>query len=513
MTSVSSPSRATPPQKPVGVIIGAVCAVLLLASLGQTIVSTAMPIIAADLDGLDHITWLITAYLLASTVSAPIFGKLGDLYGRKVVMQGGILVFLTGSVIAGLAHSMEVLVIGRAVQGLGGGGLIVVAMAVVADVMPPRERGKAQGLMGSMFGISTVIGPLIGGFLVEQFTWHWIFFFNLPIGVLAYAILSFALPRRADHKRHSIDYMGAVLLTGFLSAVVMAASVGGTTFAWGSVEMILLVAFSLALLIAFIVVERRAAEPILPLGLFANNTFLVINSVGMLVGCAMFGTIAFLPLFLQVVKGVSPTNSGMFLVAMMAGLLTGSIGAGKLMSDTGRYKMLPILSTGLLAVGMLALATISPATPLWQVAVYMLLVGLGIGPVMSVGVAAIQNAIPVSMMGVGTASANMFRLIGGSVGTSAFGAIFAAGLARNLDGLLPGGEAGEAAAGLHSISAEMLATLPEGVRAQVLDGFAAALGPVFLVGAGLAAMACALSMLLHEHPLSSEMSREPVPAE
>lgn len=508
-----SPAKTAPtggaPRRSARVIISAVCAVLLMASLGQTIVSTAMPIIAADLGGLDHITWLITAYLLASTVSAPIFGKLGDLYGRKIVMQGGILIFLVGSLIGGLAQSMGVLVVGRAVQGLGGGGLIVVAMAVIADVLPARERGKAQGLMGSMFGISTVVGPLIGGFLVEQFTWHWIFFFNLPIGVLAYAILTLALERPAEQKRHSIDYLGAVLLAGVLSCVVLIANVGGSTLAWGSVEVILLLALCVSMVMAFIVVERRAAEPVLPLSLFSNNTFLVANSVGVLVGSAMFGSITFLPLFLQVVKGVSPTNSGMFLVAMMVGLLGGSIGAGKRMSDTGRYKLLPVLSTGLLALSMLALSTVSPTTPLWHIAGFMVLVGLGIGPVMSIGVAAIQNAIPGSMMGVGTASVNMFRLIGGSVGTSAFGAIFAAGLTQNLSGLLPSGEE----VGLRSINAEMLAALPPGTRDAVLSGFSNALSPIFLVAAGLSVLACGLSMLLREHPLSSGRPEDPVAAE
>lgn len=496
--TASETAASTDDSQPVRLILAAVASVLFLASLGQTIVTTALPIIVGDLHGLDHITWVVTAYLLASTVGAPICGKLGDLYGRKVVLQGAILVFLAGSVLAGLAQSMGVMIAGRAVQGLAGGGLIVVAMATVADVLPPRERGKAQGLLGAVFGVSTVVGPLLGGFLVQQLNWHWVFFVNLPVGLVALAVLGAVLKSPATRVKHAIDYAGAALLTGVLSAAVLVANLGGSAFAWSSPEVLGLIGAGGLALAGFVWIEARAAEPILPLPLFRINAFVVVNTVGFLVGSAMFGTITFLPLYLQVVQGLSPATSGMFLLPMMAGLIGSSALAGRQMSASGRYKRLPILSTGVLTVGMALMATIGAATPLPLVAVYMVLVGLGIGPVLSVGVAAIQNAVPRETLGVATASANMFRLIGGSVGTAAFGALFAAGLSGRLAGLLP-----DSGTGLGALTAKAVAAMPEGTRGQVLDAFASALHPVFFVACGLAAVACGLSVMLKELPLAT----------
>lgn len=472
----------------------AVSVTLLFASLGQTIVTTAIPIMVADLGGMDHLTWVITAYLLASTVGAPVAGKLGDLYGRKVVIQGGIVVFLIGATLGGLAQSMGMLIAGRAVQGLGGGGLIVVSMAAVADLLPPRQRGKAQGLLGAVFGVSTVIGPLVGGFLVETLSWHWIFFANFPIGLAALVVLGFALPPRTRNGRQPLDVSGAFLLATVLSSAVLLSNLGGSVLPWTSLGPWLLLAVGLAAVGGFVVAERRAAEPILPLPLFRNNTFLVVNSVGFMVGVAMFGTITFMPVFLQVAKGVSPTVSGLFLTPMMAGLISASFGAGQIMSRTGHYKWLPVLSTALLAVSLLVLATLNSHSSLWLVAAAMVGVGLGLGPVFSVGVAAIQNAVPVSMLGVGTASANMFRLIGGSVGTAAFGALFSAGLARNLEGTLPAG------GGFRSMSPEMLAGLEPAVREAVLAGFTQSLHPIFLIAAAIAVVASLISLRLEELP-------------
>ena len=298
-----------PQTQSVGLIIGAVAVTLLLASLGQTIVSTALPTIVSELGGLDHLTWVVIAYLLSSTVVAPIYGKLGDLYGRKIVLQAAIVIFLVGAGLSAFANSMNFLIFARTVQGLGGGGLMVVAMTVVADVIPPRQRGKIQGIFGAVFGVATVVGPLLGGFIVEHLSWHWIFIINLPLGVLALAVIGFALKPKVTRVAHKIDYMGFVLLTTALSAFVLATSLGGNTFPWLSVEIIGLVVLSLAALVAFVWVEARAAEPVLPLQLFRNNTFLVTNAVGFLVGMAMFGSITFLPLYLQIAKGISPTNS------------------------------------------------------------------------------------------------------------------------------------------------------------------------------------------------------------
>lgn len=491
-------SESTPGARLVLVAVGST---LLFASLGQTIVTTAMPTMVADLGGVEHITWIITAYLLASTIGAPVSGKLGDLFGRKVVIQAGILVFVLGAAVAGLAQNMGMLIAGRAIQGLGGGGLIVVSMAVVADVLPPRERGKAQGLLGAVFGVSTVIGPLIGGFLVQALSWHWIFFVNFPIGLLAFVILGVALESPTTRNSRKLDFAGAGLLAAILSVAVLGSNLGGTVLPWGSPEFLGLLGLGMAAVAGFVLVERRAEEPILPLGLFRNNTFLVVNSVGFMVGVAMFGTITFIPLYLQIVQGVSPAVSGLFLTPMMAGLIASSAGAGQIMARTGRYKVMPTLSTALLALAMLSLSTLSEGSSLWLVAASMICVGLGLGPVFSIGVAAIQNAVPRRMLGVGTASANMFRLIGGSVGTAAFGALFANGLGQHLAGTLPSGGA------VKSISAAQVASLPPETQAQVLQGFSQALHPIFWIGAAVALLASLMSLRLRELPLDSGEAR------
>ncbi|MFW2545051.1 MDR family MFS transporter [Primorskyibacter sp. 2E107] len=475
------------------VVLAAIAATLLFASLGQTIVSTALPTMVADLGGMDHLTWVITAYLLASTIAAPVAGKLGDMFGRKAVLQWGIIVFVIGAVVCGTATNMGLVIAGRAIQGAGAGALIVTSMATVGDLLPARQRGMAQGILGAAFGISTVIGPLLGGMIVETIGWHWIFFVNLPVGLLAFVVLGYALPRRSERPEASLDYLGAALLTTLLAAIVLVPNAGGLEQSIG-----LGIAGVLAL-IGFVWAERRAQAPILPMSLFVNNTFVVVNVVGFLVGMAMFATITFLPLFLQVVKGVSPTNSGLFLVPMMAGLLSASMGAGKVMSVTGRYKLLPILSTGLLALAMALMATITQDSPLWLIAGTMVLVGLGLGPVFSIGVAAIQNAIPMSMMGVGTASANMFRLIGGALGTAFFGAVFTAGLAGNLAGVLPNAGQG----GLRSLGAEQVQGLSPEDQLRVMQGFSEALHPIFWIAAGAALLACLASTRLRELPLDS----------
>jgi EmrB/QacA subfamily drug resistance transporter len=495
MTETSAVYRETPEPAVIRLILAAVAATLLFASLGQTIVSTALPIMVADLGGMDHITWVITAYLLASTIAAPMAGKLGDMYGRKMVLQGGILVFTVGAILCGLAPSMNLVILGRSIQGFGAGSLIVTSMATVGDLLPPRQRGMAQGLMGAAFGVSTVIGPLLGGFIVQHATWHWIFFVNLPVGALAFVVLGAALPRRMDRTPRKVDYAGAALLASLLASVVLLPNTA-TAFGWDSAAVLGLGVVGVMALVGFVMVETRAEEPILPMGLFRNNAFVVVNTVGFLVGMGMFGTITFLPLFLQVVKGVSPTASGLFLVPMMGGLILASTGAGRIMSKTGRYKIMPTLSTGLLALAMLGMTQLDQDTPLWVLGVNMAMIGLGLGPVFSVGVTAIQNAIPMSLLGVGTASANMFRLIGGALGTAFFGAVFSAGLASRLAGFLPEG------AGMRSLGAEMVRALPLEQQMRVIEGFSAALHPVFWIAACAAVLACLMSTRLRELPLT-----------
>ncbi|GGE33903.1 EmrB/QacA family drug resistance transporter [Primorskyibacter flagellatus] len=496
LAEMPSPDSAT-----LRLILITVATTLFLASTGNTIVTTALPRIVSDLGGLAYISWVVTAFLLASTVGAPIAGKLGDMYGRKIVLQCAIGVFLLGGLICGVAGNMEVLIAGRFVQGMGGGALIVVSMAVVADVLPPRERGRAQGTLSSVFGFSTVVGPLIGGLLVQTVSWHWIFFVNFPIGVLAFIILNRTLPSRTENTPHKMDFVGSALLMILLSSVVLVANLAGTVYSWSSLPVLFLLVLVPMAVVGFISAERRAREPVLPLDLFRIRNFQAANSVNFLVGMTMFGTIAFMPMFLQIVKHVDPIRSGLYLVAMMAGLIGMSFFSGRFMRATGRYKILPTVSTAVLCVGMLLLTTIGPDTPLWLIPVYLLIVGIGIGPTMSVGIVSIQTAIPREHLGVGTASANMFRLIGGAIGTSVFGAIFTLGLDRHVKPLMPGVE------NIRGLTSDLVDALDPVTKAEVLLAISDALMPIYVVGATVAAVACLASTRLVELPLGPETRR------
>ena len=507
-----SPSAPTvPDEKPhnVRLVIGAVIATLLVASLGQTIITTALPIIVGELGGIEHISWAITAYLLAATVAAPVFGKLGDMYGRKLMLQVGIGIFLVASILAAFSLDLTMLVVCRFLQGLGGGGLIVTAMAAVGDVLPARERGKAQGFIGAAFGLSTVIGPLIGGIIVETLSWRWLFLVNLPIGLIAFSVIAVAFPPRTRGVRRRIDHAGAILLTTALSALVIYTSIGGTIVPWFDPAALVLPVVAVAALIAFVVAERRAAEPILPLSLFRNNAFLVSNGVGFIVGTAMFGTITYMPSYLLIVQGFTPTEAGFGLLPMMIGLIGSSTLAGIVMSRTGRYKMLPILSTLLLALGAMMLGTLGTDTSIVWVMVYLLLIGIGIGPVMSVGVTAIQNAVPHTVLGVATASAQMFRQIGGSLGVAVLGAIFANRLAYETAAIgHPEGTAG--------FNADILAAMPLADQTAMLQAYVAALHPIYWIAAAAALIASVVGWFLIEVPLSNHLPSqraEPQPAE
>jgi len=488
---MSDTSAASEAGKSRSLIIAAVAVMLLLAALDQTIVATALPTIVTDLGGLDQLSWVITAYLLTSTVVAPLYGKLGDLYGRKLMMQVSVILFLSGSALAGLSTTMTFLIGARAVQGLGGGGLFVLALTVIGDVIPPRERGRIQGVFGGVFGLASVAGPLVGGFFVDNLSWHWIFYINLPLGILALAAFAIAFKPRGTRLRHKVDYPGAVMLSITLSAIVLFTSLGGRTFAWTSPFILVMMVVSLLGIIAFVGIEAKASEPILPLSLFRYNNFTVLSSVGFAVGAAMFGAITFLPLYLQVAKGVSPTDSGLQLIPLMLGILAGSMGSGLIMSRTGHYRFLPMIGTAILVLGLLWLTILQPDTPTWIVMAMMAVTGLGIGPTMSVGTTAIQNAVPRDMLGVGTAGFTLFRQIGGSLGVSLFGAMFSNRLASLMP---PGANPGR-------LNVQLLASLPPGVRTRVLTGFTDALHPVFLVAAGVALVAFGVTWMLEENPL------------
>jgi len=488
--------RESEPSQRVRLIFAALLLVLLLASLDQTIVSTALPTIVGDLGGISHLSWVVTAYLLASTIVTPLYGKLGDLYGRKLVLQTAIVIFLVGSALCGLAQNMPQLIAFRALQGLGGGGLMVTTVAVVGDLVAPRDRGRYQGLFGGVFGISTVIGPLIGGFFVDHLSWRWIFYINLPVGVVALAVIAVAFHARPDRLRHSVDYLGAGLLAGGLSAVVLFTSLGGTTYDWGATQMIVLAVIGVLLLVLFVLVESRATEPILPLALFANRTFSVTSAIGFIIGVALFGSITYLPLYLQIVKGHSPTESGLLLTPMMVGVLITSVTSGNIISRTGRYRPFPIVGTAVAAIAVFLLSRLAVSTPIWLSALYMLVLGLGLGMVMQVLVLAAQNAVPYELLGVATSGSTLFRQIGGSIGVSIFGAIFANRLATELAARLPPGAHVPTAA-----NPTVVQHLPPAVKQPYVEAFTAAIQPVFLAATGFAIAAFLLTWLLREVPL------------
>jgi EmrB/QacA subfamily drug resistance transporter len=493
---------APQPHPRVRLIFAALMLVLLLAALDQTIVSTALPTIVGDLGGIEHLSWVVTAYLLSSTVAGPLYGKLGDLYGRKRVLQTAIVIFLVGSVLCGISTSMGELIAFRTLQGLGAGGLMVTTLAVVGDVIPPRERGRYQGYFGGVFGVATVVGPLLGGFFVDNLTWRWIFYVNVPIGAIALGVIASAFHARPERRAHKIDYLGAVLLAAALSALILFTSLGGTTYAWSSPEMIGLAVIAAVLLPLFVWVESRAPEAILPLSLFRNHTFTVTSVVGFIVGFALFGAVTYLPLYLQVTKGSSPTRSGLQLTPLMAGVLVTSIASGQLISRFGRYRKFPITGTAVMTVAMFLLSQLQAGTPTWVAMVFALILGLGLGMVMQVLVLAVQNGVDFSVMGVATSGSTLFRQVGGSIGVALFGAIFANRLAGELAARLP--------AGTHlpkETNPAVIKHLAPAVRDAFTHGYAAALHPVFLTAGGISLLAFALTWLLREVPLRTHSSR------
>jgi EmrB/QacA subfamily drug resistance transporter len=472
---------------------------LFLAALDQTIVATALPTIAGELGGLEQLSWVVTAYLLTSTASAPLYGKVSDMYGRKIVFQFAIVSFLVGSVLAGFSQSMVQLIGFRAIQGLGAGGLMVMAMTIVGDVVSPRERGRYQGYIGAVFALSSIAGPLLGGFFVDNLSWRWVFFINLPIGLAALFVTATVLDlpfRRVDHP---VDYLGAGLLVGGVSSLLLVTVWGGSEYAWGSPVIVGLSVLAAALLALFILQERRVAEPILPLRLFRDRTFAITSGAAFIVGVGMFGAIVFLPLFLQVVMGASPTDSGLLLLPLMGGVVTSSIVSGRLITRTGRYKVFPVLGTSLMALGLTLLSTMSPDTTLLRTSLYMLTFGIGMGCVLQVLVIAVQNAVGARDLGVATSSSAFFRSLGGSFGTALFGAILTSQLLAKLAHLLPAGGRGE----LRDLtgSPELIAQLAPEVRTEVVEAFSHAITTSFAVAIPFMVLALLLVIFLPELPL------------
>jgi EmrB/QacA subfamily drug resistance transporter len=481
------------------IVFGGLMLVLLMAALDQTIVATALPTIVGDLGGLNQISWVVTAYLLAQTAVTPLYGKLGDLYGRKIVLQVALVLFLIGSALCGLSQNMTELILFRALQGLGGGGLIVGTMAAVGDIVTPRERGRYQGLFGAVFGLASVIGPLLGGLFTTSLSWRWIFYINIPIGIVAFGVLAVTLPSRREEAHHQIDYWGAVVLAGGLTSLVLACTLGGTTYGWGSPQIVGLFAVAVVLIATFVFVERRASEPILPLRLFGDRVFRVTSLIGLVVGFALFGSITYLPLFLQVVGGASPTGSGLQLLPLIGGLLVTSIASGQIISRTGHYRPFPIAGTAIMTVGLILLSTLNAHSSRLESSAFMFILGLGLGCVMQVLVLAVQNAVDYRDLGVATSGATLFRSIGGSVGTAVLGSIFSNRLQTELATAVPRSAAGSVAK-VH-LSTAAVRRLPPALHTVYLNAFTNALTTVFAVAAGVAMIAFVTSWLLEERPL------------
>src|ERR1700689_1018050 len=487
------------------VILSALMLGMFLAALDQTIVATALPTIAGDLHGLNHLSWVVTAYLITSTITLPLWGKFGDLYGRKRFFQIAIVIFLIGSMLSGLSQNMLELILCRAIQGAGAGGLMVGSQAIIGDVIPPRQRGRCMGYFGAVFGLSSILGPLAGGFFTQHVSWRWIFYINVPIGIVALFIIAAVLHIPVRKVHHKIDWWGTTLLSGGVVGWILVTTLGGTKgWAWSSPTIIAMAILSTVMLIIFCFVEVNVAEPIIPPRLFRNRTFSAASAVSFAIGFTMFGSIVYLPLYLQIVHGATPTSSGLELLPMVGGMLITFIVSGRLVSRTGRYKIFPIMGLAVTTVGLVFLAQLGPHPSYGFAAIDMFVVGLGLGLVMQVLVVAVQNSVPHAQLGTATATATFFRTIGGAFGVAILGAVFNTGLLSNLR--KAAGPAVLKAIGGNNIflNPAQIAKLPPAARELIINAFSHTLQTVFVVAIPLIAVAFTISFFMKEIPLRQQ---------
>ncbi len=483
---------------------------ILLAMLDNLIVSTALPRIVGDLGGVAHLSWVVTAYILASLVVTPFYGKLGDMYGRKRFFIIAILIFLAGSALAGQSHSMAELIAFRAVQGLGAGGLMVGAMATLGDIVSPRERGKYMSYMMVVMMLATIGGPLVGGFITTDFSWRWIFYINLPVGGLALVYIVSTLHLPAKRVSHRVDYLGGILLGVAATALVLLATWGGTEYPWASAQIIGLGLLAVAAAAGFGVVERRVAEPILPLHVFKNRNFSLTMALTFLTGLAMFGAMTFLPLYQQTVQGASPTVSGLMLTPMMIGVTITSIVAGQVTTRTGRYRIFPILGGAIMGLGMYLLTNLGIGTTRITSAIFYVVLGLGMGFLMQMVSLIAQNSVEQKDMGVASSARMFFQQIGGSLGVAAFGAVFARRLTESL-AAAGGGVHISASSG--AVNPATVNSLPAPIRHDVFFAIAHAVQAVFVYALPAAALIFVLALFIKEVPLRGRAPAEQAPSQ
>ncbi|SEP83946.1 MDR family MFS transporter [Arthrobacter sp. OV608] len=510
MTTAPPPETAQAPQKQhmVLLFVGLMLS-MLLSALNQTVLSTALPTIVGELHGVSDMLWVITAFILTSTISMPIYGKLGDLMGRKSLLIAAILLFMIGSVVGALANDMGVLIIARVIQGLGGGGLMILSQAVIADVVPARERGKYMGMMGGVFAIASVAGPLLGGWFTEGPGWRWVFWINIPLGLLALAGAVFFLKLPKHSGKPKLDLGGMVLMAIATTCLVLFATWGGSKYEWSDPIIIGLIAGTVASAVAFVLVERRTAEPIIPLHLFKDLNFNLSTFAGLLIGVAMFGAIGYLPTYLQMAFSVNATESGLLMIPMMGALLVASVGSGQLVSRTGRYKWMPIAGSLLVAVALVLLSTLKPGQPLWEICAYLAVMGLGLGLSMQILVLVVQNSFALREVGTATASNNFFRQIGATLGSAVVGSLFASRLAELLTERMPASASGgNARGGSNSLTPALVNQLPAEIRELIISSYNDALTPIFIWMVPLALIAAVVLLFVKEKPLATAVEHD-----
>ncbi|WP_225728598.1 MULTISPECIES: MDR family MFS transporter [unclassified Nocardia] len=501
MTSaVAVADKATEPlsRARINIVFVTVSLGMLMAALDQTIVSTALPTIVADLGEAGHMAWVVTSYLLAEAIATALAGKFGDLFGRKLVFQLSGVIFIAGSMIAGLAHGMTLLVIARAIQGFGGGGLMVTSMALIADVIPMRERGKYTGALGSVFGVTTVIGPTLGGLFTDHASWRWCFYVNVPLAVVMIAIAARAIPAVRSTIRPIVDHAGIALVALATTCLILALEWGGQEYPWGSRTIIGLFIGAAVLFVAFVVAELRAKEPMLPMGLFRSNVFTVCSILSFIVGFAMLGAMTYLPAYLQYVDGVSATLSGLRTLPLVVGLFTTSILSGQIVGTTGRYKYFPVVGTAVMSVGLYLMSTMGRDTGFWRESLYMLILGLGIGLTMQVLTIVVQNTVPYAQLGTATSGVTFFRTLGSTFGTAIFGTLYSNQLKPNLTEALTGVRVVPPAA---AANPQLLRALPPELANPIIDAYALTIDHVFKWVVPVAVLGFLVSWLLKQVPL------------